>query len=79
MVYTVQQGNSNAAPPTSSSRSAITVVCTPKEEVMLKTEVSHLHSYSIVCRVIGLRPNRGDLRDLLQAALQHRIGKIIDV
>ena len=32
-----------------------------------------------MCRVIGLRPNRGDLRDLLQAAFQHRIGKIVDV
>ena len=79
MADTAQQGNSDAAPPTSSSRSAVTVVFTPEEEAMLKTEVSRLHSYSIVCRVIGLRPNRGDLRDLLQAAFQHHIGKIIDV
>ena len=79
MADTVHQGNSDAAPPTSPPRSAFTVVFTPEEEALLKREVSRLHSYSIVCRVIGLRPNRGDLRDLLQAAFQHRIGKIIDV
>ena len=79
MADTVHQGNSHAAPPTTPPRSAFTVVFTPEEEEILKREVSRLHSYSIVCRIIGLRPNRGDLRDLLQAAFQHRIGKIVDV
>ena len=79
MADTVHQGNSHAMPPTTPPRSAFTVVFTPEEEEILKREVSRLHSYSIVCRIIGLRPNRGDLRDLLQAAFQHRIGKIVDV
>ena len=78
MVDTVHQGNSDAAPP-KTPRSAFIVVFTLEEEEILKREVSRLHSYSIVCRIIGLRPNRGDLRDLLQAAFQHRIGKIVDV
>ena len=79
MAHTVHQGNSNVAPLTTPPRLAFTIVFTPEEEAMLKREVSGLHSYSIVCRVIGLRPNRGDLRDLLQVAFQHRIRKIVDV
>ena len=78
MVDTVHQGNSDAAPP-KTPRSAFIVVFTLEEEEILKREVCLLHSYSIVCRIIGLRPNGGDLRDLLQAAFQHRIGKIVDV
>ena len=78
MVDTVHQGNSDAAPP-KTPRSAFIVVFTLEEEEILKREVSRLHSYSIVCRIIGLRPNTGDLRDLLQAAFQHRIRKIVDV
>ena len=79
MAHTVHQGNSDVAPLTTPPRSAFTVVFTSEEEEILKMEVSRLHSYSIVCRIIGLSPNRGDLRDLLQAAFQHRIGKIVNV
>ena len=70
MADMVHQGNSDAVPPTTPPRSAFTVVFRPEEEEILKREVSRLHSYSIVCRIIGLRPNRGDLKDLLQVAFQ---------
>ena len=75
----VQLGTSDAAPPTTPSWPTFTVVFTLEEEAMLKREVSHLNSYSVVCSDIGLRLNRGDLGDLLEAAFHDYIRKIIDV
>ena len=45
----------------------------------MKSEVHRLNQLSVICRVVGARPNRGECKDLFQASLNGLIGRIMDV
>ena len=50
-----------------------------EEEAKLRHEVTRLQATSVVCKLVGSRPSRGGLRDLLQGYLLADAGKIIDI
>ena len=77
---TTQQGNSKeASPPTDSEERPLPIVFSPEEEAEFKSEVYHLSQLSVICRVVGARPNRGECKDLLQASMNGLIGRITNV
>ena len=77
---TTQQGGSQEAPPPPTSEEhSLPIVFTPEEEAEFRTEVLHLSQFSVICRVIGAWPNRGELKDLIQGSLQDFSGRIKDV
>ena len=77
---TTQQGNSKeAAPPTESEERPLPIVFSTEEEAEFKSEIQRLTQLSVICRVVGARPNRGECKDLLQASMHGLIGRIIDV
>ena len=45
----------------------------------LAAEIDRLQRFSVIGKVIGSRPSRGELRDLLQSRLLAEVGKIADV
>ena len=45
----------------------------------MRQEIHQLQQFSLIIQVLGLRPNRQELRHLLQAWLQVEIGRIKDV
>ena len=77
---TTQQGNSKeASPPTDSEERPLPIVFSPEEEAEFKSEVHRLSQLSVICRVVGARPNRGESKDLLHASMHGLIGRIMDV
>ena len=50
-----------------------------QEQVQMREEIYRLQQNSLIIQVLGLRPNRQELRHLLQARLQAEIGRIEDV
>ncbi len=55
------------------------LIVTLTQEEQEVQEVQCLQVFSILCRVIGSKPNRKDLRDMMYGAMQDRVGKIVDV
>jgi hypothetical protein len=79
-ISTIQQRGSQEAPqPTTFEEHSLLVVLSPEQEAEFQTEVLHLSQFSVICRVIGARPNRGQLKDLMQGSLQDFSGRIKDV
>ena len=62
---TTQQGSSDAASPSISEEATVTIALTEEEVIILNQEVDRLALISVICRIIGLRPSRADVRDLL--------------
>ena len=50
-----------------------------EESTTISAEIERLQALSLVCKVTSSRPNRGELRDLLQGQLLAEIGKIVDI
>ena len=67
---TTAQGGSEAAPPSTSGTTPLAIQFTPDELQQLDAEVQHLSQCSVICRVIGSRPNKGELWGLLYAKMQ---------
>ena len=59
--------------------SPMRILWSQEEEEHLLREAHRLTHYAVICRVIGARPNRGKLRDLLQGRLQDIIEKITNI
>ncbi len=76
---TTAQGDSEAAPPSTSGTTPLAIQFTPDELQQLDAEVQHLSQCSVICRVIGSRPSRGELRDLLYGKMQQGAEVIQDV
>ena len=75
---TTQEG-SHVAAPTRTSKDRPLIISFSKEEEEFQREVSRLLSFSIISKVIGARPNRAELRDLIQGTLADAIGSVLDV
>ena len=76
---TTQQGNSKeAAPPTKSKERPLPIVFSTEEEAEFKSEIQRLTQLSVIYRVVGARPNRGECKDLLQASMHGLIGRLIE-
>ncbi|MCO5572365.1 hypothetical protein L7F22_026118 [Adiantum nelumboides] len=73
------QRDSDAAPSPDPEVFSVRLLLTPEEEASLSAEIERLQAVSVVCRFVGTRPSRGELRDLLQARLLADVGKILDV
>ena len=77
---TTQQGNSKeASPSTQPEERPLSIVFSPEEEAEFRSEIHRLTQLSVICRMVGARPNRGECKDLLQASMQGLIGRIRDV
>ena len=64
------QRDSAAAPSSTPGKTTLVIHFTPEELRRLEAEVGHLRQFSIICRIIGSRPSRGELRDLIYGRLQ---------
>ena len=49
------------------------------ESKILNTEIERLKKCSFICKLLGGRPNRGMVRDMLQVALMDRVPQILNV
>ncbi len=76
---TTQQRSSTAAASSSTEGIGLTIAFTQEENLQFNEEVNRLSLHSVICRVLGSRPSRGELRDLLQGTLQAEIGKVCEV
>ena len=73
------QRDSDAAPSPTPEASPIRLSLTDEERAGLAAEIDRLQRFSVIGKVIGSRPSRGELRDLLQSRLLAEVGKIADV
>ena len=77
---TTQQGNSKeASPSTQPEERPLSIVFSPEEEAEFRSEIHRLTQLSVICRMVGARPNRGECKDLLQDSMKGLIGRIRDV
>ena len=73
------QRDSNEAPSTAPPPAALRLSLSAEEKASLLAEIDRLQATSVICKVAGFRPSRGEMRDLLQARLLADVGKIVDV
>ncbi|KAH7277723.1 hypothetical protein KP509_38G003800 [Ceratopteris richardii] len=73
------QKESTEAPSTAPGKTSLDISFTPEELLRLEAEIKWLTQVSIICRIVGSRPNRGELRDLLYRRLQLEATTIKDV
>ena len=82
------EGPSTSTPRERSSASALNPISVEgtldislalEDEVIVMQEVIRLQAVSIVVNILGSRPSKGDLRHLLQVAIQSDLDKIIDI
>lgn len=73
------QRDSPEAPSPAPEASSIRLSLTDEERAGLRSEVERLEQFSVIGKIIGSRPSRGELRDLLQSRLLAEVGKIIDI
>ena len=78
---TVNGGASSyeASPTQQTELEPVQIVFTEEEQAEIRTEISRLSMLSVICQVVGARPNRGEMKDLLQAAYAKDIGRVADV
>ena len=57
---------SNEAPHKPMPKCLVRLPLTPKIDTILSEEIKRLQQHAIICRVLGKRPNMGELRDLIQ-------------
>ena len=76
---TTIQGGSDAAPSSMSGTTTLSILFTPEELQQLEIDVRHLTEFSVICRILGSRPSRGELTDLLYGSLQVEADKIQDI
>ena len=73
------QRDSDAIPSPAPEAPPIRLSLTDEERAGLAAEIDRLQRFSVIGKVIGSRPSRGELRDLLQSRLLAEVGKIADV
>ena len=73
------QRDSSEAPSPAPDASPIRLSLSDEERAGLRSEVERLEQFSVIGKIIGSRPSRGELRDLLQSRLLAEVGKITDV
>ena len=73
------QRDSNEAPSSAPPPAALRLSLSAEEKASLLAEIDRLQATSVICKVAGFRPSRGEMRDLLQARLLADVGKIVDV
>ena len=73
------QRDSNEAPSPAPPPAALRLSLSAEEKASLLAEIDRLQATSVICKVAGFRPSRGEMRDLLQARLLADVGKIVDV
>ena len=73
------QRDSQEDPSPASAGDSIQLSLTDEERAGLIAEVDRLQRCSIIGKIIGSRPSRGELRDQLQGALLAEVGKIKDI
>ena len=65
------QGNSYEASPTQQTElELVQIIFTEEEQAEIRTEISRLSMLSVICQVVGARPNSGEMKDLLQAVCE---------
>ena len=70
------QRDSSAAPSPAFEVTPLRLSLTPQEEASFTAEVERLQVVSAICRIVGTRPSRGNVRDILQARLLADVGRI---
>ena len=73
------QRDSFEAPSPTHSGAAIRLSLSDEVRAGLSAEVSRLEQVSVIGKLVGGRPSRGELRDLLQSRLLAEVGKIVDI
>ena len=67
------------APSASNRENRVELPLTKDIQATLCAEVGRLQTVAVTCRVLGKRPSRGELRDLIQASLKIQTGRISDI
>ena len=75
----LHQRDSDASPSPAPEGSPIRLSLTNEERAGLAAEIDRLQRFSVIGKVVGSRPSRGELRALLQSRLLAEVGKITDV
>ena len=73
------QRDSDEAPSSATTAEPVQLSLSDEERAGLVAEVERLQVFSVIGKVVGSRPSRGELRDLLQEKLLAEVGKIRDV
>ena len=68
----LDKNNSNGGAP-------VEIIFNKEEMFLLEQEIERLEQIAIICHVMGSRPNRGLLRDMLQAKFHSQIGGLKEV
>ena len=61
------------------SERPVEISFTSEEMLLLEQEIDRLEGIAVICRVVGSRPNRGLLRDMLQGKYHAQVGGIKEV
>ena len=69
------QGDSHAAPLLPTEGAPITVLFTSKEFLQFNNEINRLTLFSCLCRIVGSRPKKGEVRDLIEGGIREMVGK----